>query len=275
MNEPRRRRGATGSNGTVRPAVSDHPGAGHATGQAPATVRPSLGPIGPATARLAAFAPSGARGWQGMTVALASAACLFAILVAELFIPLSSSLGALTVLPVAASAWLLPGRQAAPVVALALLVRIAGVFDGLDAITAGAEMVLLLLSAVAIRSAAELLIRWRESEAELREQAAELAVMVERERIGSELISKEVRILFAASLKLQGAVTMAMSAHARERVQGTIDDLDQLVADLRQEVFKRPAEAGSGLAAPVETGAERVTLSSGLGAAKDGARPPN
>jgi len=160
-----------------------------------------------------------------------------AVLIGELIIPSGASLGALTLVPVVVAAWLLPNSVATVVIAIALLVRVAGVFHGLDLVTAGAEVAMLLMAAVTVRAAGGLLARWRESELARDVQSEELAVMAARERIAADLQSKEVRSIFSATLKLQAALTISGNDEVRQRVKAAISELDELTTELRQEVF--------------------------------------
>ena len=181
--------------------------------------------------------PSSATGWRAAAIAGSCVVALLAVLTGELVIPAGASLGALTLVPVVAAAWLLQTRLATVVVAIALLVRIAGVLHGLDPVTAGAEVAMLLMAAASVRGASALLTRWRESEVARSLQAAEMAVMAARERIAAGLHSREVRTIFATTLKLQAALTMAGTDDMRERVEAAIADLDKLTAELRKDVF--------------------------------------
>ena len=180
-----------------------------------------------------------AKGWRGVAVGGACFASLLAILLVEVLGLSGASLGSLAVLPVAAAAWLLPNRGAIAVAAVALLVRVFGVFGGLDPVTAGAEIAMLVIAAGAVRVSAELLIRWSETEADWHLRSVTQAAMTEREQIGAELHSMEMRLLFAATLKLEAALTLMTDDSARPRVQGALADLDGLLADLRREVFAR------------------------------------
>lgn len=162
---------------------------------------------------------------------------LLAVLAGELVIPSGASLGALTLVPVVVAAWLLQTRLATVVVAIALLVRIAGMLHGLDPVTAGAEVAMLIMAAAGVRGASALLVRWRESEVARNLQSEEMAVMAARERIAADLHSREVRAIFSATLKLQAALTMPVNDAVRERVETAISELDQLTAELREDVF--------------------------------------
>jgi signal transduction histidine kinase len=114
---------------------------------------------------------------------------------------------------------------------------VAGVRAGVDPLTAVAEIIMLLVAAVAIRVTAELIPRWRASLAQSQEQARILAVMTERERIGEELNSRTRQVLFTATLKLQAASSLTSNEEANARLRSALDDLDNLLSDLPREVF--------------------------------------
>lgn len=180
--------------------------------------------------------------WSGLRGVLLAAACtagLLAILLLEVLSGFYVSVGALAVIPVAAAAWFLPGRGATAIVVFALLVRGLGVaLGGIDALTAGVEAVVLLVVAVAVRQAGILLVRWRDSEVRLRSQVERIAVMAERQRIGSQAYENAIHALIGATLQLQSAATMIEQVVARERVAATIDELDRVIIQLRQAILK-------------------------------------
>jgi signal transduction histidine kinase len=164
---------------------------------------------------------------------------LLAILALELLVAPYGSLGALAVVPVAAAAWLLPGRGTTFIVVLALIVRVFGVsVGGVDVLTAGVEAIVLIIVAVTIRLAGSLLVRWQDSEARLRLQAESFAVLAERERIASQVYESTIHALIGATLQLQSAGTMIDQAPPRGRIQATIADLDKLIVELRQTILK-------------------------------------
>lgn len=189
-------------------------------------------------------------GVRGAIFGVVCGGVLLAILALELLVAPYGSLGALAVVPVAAASWLLPTKGAMPVVVLAVIVRGLGVSVGsVDRLTAGAEVIVLLIVAVAIREAGSLLVRWQSSEAQLRVQNERMAVLAEQERIGKQVYESTIHALVGATLQLQSAVSMIEQATPRARVQATIDDLDALTIKLRQTIFK--SEPGTQKAAPL------------------------
>jgi hypothetical protein len=182
--------------------------------------------------------PSSLSGVRGAIFGVVCGAVLLAILALELVVAPYGSLGALAVVPVAAAAWLLPTRGAMPVVVLAVIVRGLGVSVGsVDRLTAGVEVLVLLIVAVAVRQAGSLLVRWQNSEARLRLQSERMAVLAEQERIGKQVYESTIHALVGATLQLQSAVSMIEQATPRGRVQTTIDELDALCIKLRQTIF--------------------------------------
>ena len=180
---------------------------------------------------------------RGAWGALFSAVCVVLLagdMAVELTIAPGASVGALTVLPVAAAAWLLPGRSATLVVVLALLERVADVRIGLEWVTGFSEALMLVTVALAVRLAARFLATWREAEERLRLQGQRVALLAERERIGTELNSSTVRVLFDATLHLQAAISTLPEGRPRQRAQAAIGEIDDLIAKLRAQVFSGP-----------------------------------
>lgn len=176
---------------------------------------------------------------------LAFAACVFAILAVmaldQLARPLAS-FGALAIIPVAAAAWFLPRWNAAAVVGLGLAARMVGVLlGGVDPITALADVASLILVAVALAIARSYFKKWREAETELQAERERQAAVAERERIGAQLPSHELRVLFGLTLDLEAAASVTNDEAARRRIALVVAELDKLITDLRALVFKQPA----------------------------------
>ncbi len=188
--------------------------------------------------------PSSFSGLRGVILTAVCCAVLLTVLVLDQVTYVS--VGALAVVPVAAAAWFLPGKRATAIVVLALIVRLFGVaLGGVGALTAGVEVVVLVVVAVTIREAGVLLLRWRDSEVRLRTQTEHLAVLAERERIGSQAYNNAIHALIGATLQLQSATTMIEQVTARERVAATIDELDRVIIQLRQAILKPGPDTSS------------------------------
>ncbi len=71
----------------------------------------------------------------------------------------------------------------------------------------------------------------------LHERLQELAVLSDRERIARDLHDKVIQRLFAAGMALQAAGRLVADDAARERIEETIDELDQTVREIRTTVF--------------------------------------
>lgn len=211
--------------------------------------------------------PSSLSGARGAIFGALCGAALVAILALEILVAPHGSLGALAVVPVAAAAWFLPGRGSTFIVVLAVLVRVLGIgVGGIDPLTAGVEAIVLVIVAVTIRQAGSLLARWQDSEARLRVQAERLAVLAEQERIGAQVYESTIHTLIGATFQLQSAVAMIDQAPPRGRVQATIDELDALIVQLRQTIFKSEPGAPAafrtpepGMSPPVTSGAQATS----------------
>jgi two-component system, NarL family, sensor histidine kinase DevS len=71
-----------------------------------------------------------------------------------------------------------------------------------------------------------------------REDARELAILADRERIAHDLHDHVIQKLFAAGLDLQGTVARAHSPEIRSRLTNTLDDLQGTIDDIRATIFK-------------------------------------
>lgn len=183
--------------------------------------------------------PSTWSGFRGMILAAVCMAALFGILLLEVWSASYVSVGALAVIPVAASAWLLNRKGAIGIVVFAVIVRAVGVaLGGIDVLTAAVETAVLVTVAVAIGQAGVLLKKWRESEVRLRAQGERLAVLAERERIASEAYESVLHALIGTTIQLQSAATMIEASAPRQRVTAAIDALDSAVIQVRQAILK-------------------------------------
>ncbi len=73
--------------------------------------------------------------------------------------------------------------------------------------------------------------------ARLHARLQDLAVLTDRERIARDLHDKVIQRLFAAGMTLQAAGRLIDDDDARERVEETIDELDQTVREIRTTIF--------------------------------------
>lgn len=187
--------------------------------------------------------------WSGVRGAALSTACL-AVLLGLLLLEVKSasyvSVGALAVIPVAAAAWLLDVRGAMAIAAFAVFVRAVGVASGgIDVLTAVVETVVLVAVAIAISQAGEMLMRWRESEIQMRAQGERLAVLAERERIASQAYDDAIHALIGTTHRLQSAATVLDEGAAKQRVAAAIGDLDHVIVQLRRAILKPEASPPS------------------------------
>jgi PAS domain S-box-containing protein len=73
---------------------------------------------------------------------------------------------------------------------------------------------------------------------EARQQQARLRVLEERELLGKDLHDVVIQRLFAAGIGLQSVQTLISDPKAAQRVEGTIDLLDQAIVQLRSTIFR-------------------------------------
>ncbi|MDT0301857.1 sensor histidine kinase [Streptomonospora wellingtoniae] len=73
--------------------------------------------------------------------------------------------------------------------------------------------------------------------AEARRDAERLVVLEERDRIAKDLHDVVIQRLFASAMTLMSTVRLIGDAEAGDRVQRTIDDLDETIREIRSTVF--------------------------------------
>ncbi|MBZ4558765.1 GAF domain-containing sensor histidine kinase [Mycobacterium avium subsp. hominissuis] len=70
-----------------------------------------------------------------------------------------------------------------------------------------------------------------------REDARQLAVLAERERIAHDLHDHVIQRLFAAGMDLQGTLARARSPEVADRLNRTLDDLQTIIEEIRTTIF--------------------------------------
>lgn len=68
-------------------------------------------------------------------------------------------------------------------------------------------------------------------------QMRELDVLAERDRIARDLHDHVIQRLFAVGLSLQGAITRAVIPEVRRRLADTVDELQNVIGDIRTTIF--------------------------------------
>ena len=69
------------------------------------------------------------------------------------------------------------------------------------------------------------------------EELARLELLEERERIAKELHDGVIQSLFAVGMSLQGAAGMVRDAEVARRIEGSVEDIDRAIRDLRNYIF--------------------------------------
>jgi signal transduction histidine kinase len=77
-----------------------------------------------------------------------------------------------------------------------------------------------------------------------REQAREVSILADRERIAHDLHDHVIQKLFAAGMDLQGSIARARSPELEARLSRTVDDLQTTINDIRSTIFKLQPPAG-------------------------------
>ena len=69
------------------------------------------------------------------------------------------------------------------------------------------------------------------------EELARLELLEERERIAKELHDGVIQSLFAVGMSLQGAAGMVRDSEIARRIEGSVEDIDRAIRDLRNYIF--------------------------------------
>jgi two-component system, NarL family, sensor histidine kinase DevS len=69
------------------------------------------------------------------------------------------------------------------------------------------------------------------------QELARLELLEERERIAKELHDGVIQSLFAVGMSLQGAAGMVRDADVARRIEGSVEDIDRAIRDLRNYIF--------------------------------------
>ncbi|BBZ45381.1 GAF domain-containing sensor histidine kinase [Mycobacterium parmense] len=80
--------------------------------------------------------------------------------------------------------------------------------------------------------------------ASAREDARQLTILGERERIAHDLHDHVIQRLFAAGMDLQGTLARARSPEVAERLNRTLDDLQTIIEEIRSTIFQLKSPAG-------------------------------
>lgn len=73
--------------------------------------------------------------------------------------------------------------------------------------------------------------------ASARDDARQLTILAERERIAHDLHDHVIQRLFAAGMNLQGTLARARSPEVAERLNRTLDDLQTIIEEIRTTIF--------------------------------------
>jgi len=77
-----------------------------------------------------------------------------------------------------------------------------------------------------------------------RENAQQLTILAERERIAHDLHDHVIQRLFAAGMDLQGTLARARSPEIIERLNRTLDDLQTIIEEIRTTIFQLKSPLG-------------------------------
>lgn len=80
--------------------------------------------------------------------------------------------------------------------------------------------------------------------ASARDDARQLTILAERERIAHDLHDHVIQRLFAAGMDLQGTLARARSPEVADRLNRTLDDLQTIIEEIRTTIFQLKAPLG-------------------------------
>ncbi|OBH12137.1 histidine kinase [Mycobacterium sp. E1747] len=80
--------------------------------------------------------------------------------------------------------------------------------------------------------------------ASARDDARQLTILAERERIAHDLHDHVIQRLFAAGMDLQGTLARARSPEVTERLNRTLDDLQTIIEEIRTTIFQLKSPLG-------------------------------
>lgn len=148
-----------------------------------------------------------------------------------------SSLGALLLIPVVASAWLLGDRLALVVSTLAIAARLIGGVSGVDFGTALSEVSTLGALAIATRVAAVQVVEGRKRAAKAEGDRRALELFRQRERIARAVTDTATRRLYALTIRLQALSGRVDHDEIKPALTDAIAEADALTAEFRGLIF--------------------------------------
>ncbi|OBG68806.1 histidine kinase [Mycobacterium sp. E3298] len=80
--------------------------------------------------------------------------------------------------------------------------------------------------------------------ASARDDARQLSILAERERIAHDLHDHVIQRLFAAGMDLQGTLARARSPEVADRLNRTLDDLQTIIEEIRTTIFQLKSPMG-------------------------------
>ena len=99
-----------------------------------------------------------------------------------------------------------------------------------------------------------------------RENARELSVLADRERIAHDLHDYVIQRLFAIGMDVQGTIARARSPEVADRLNRTIDDLQTTIEDIRTTIFElqSPTATGGGFRRRIQKVVADLTENRGI-----------
>ncbi|MFW2380181.1 MAG: PAS domain S-box protein, partial [Acidimicrobiales bacterium] len=97
-----------------------------------------------------------------------------------------------------------------------------------------------------------------------RRDEARLRILEDRARLAEDLHDLIIQRLFAAGMGLQSLQAHLTDAIAKDRLQGTVDELDRAITDMRSAIFRLHSPAVTGTQGDIESTIEAIVPSLGF-----------
>jgi signal transduction histidine kinase len=127
----------------------------------------------------------------------------------------------------------------AAIVAVEVITSVTPVMDS-DSVIARRAILWTLLAAlvsVATHGLRDRIHRSHHRSAQLQSRLRELTILADRDRIATDLRDKVIQRLFTAGLTLQSAASRTADGEVQQRIEASVDELDQAVRLLRDAIF--------------------------------------
>lgn len=179
--------------------------------------------------------------WMSVLVPLTYTGSVLALILAAA--GPTSGIGTVILVPVIWAALFHRRWESACMVAAIVIVEVIGSLTPVmssEAVTARRAILWGLVGAVvavATHGLRDRIGRSQQRSAQLQSRLRELTLLADRDRIAADLRDKVIQRMFAAGLTLQGAASRTADGEVRQRIEASVNELDQAVRLLRDAIF--------------------------------------